>query len=577
MTSSRALPSECAQRQEGQWLLPLVLAATFVLYVGTVTFGFVFDDVQQIVDNPTIRSWKYLGYYFTSPVVQTPYYRPLFTLWLRLNYAVFGSHPAGWHVASASLHVVVTALVFFVARRLSASPGTAFAAALIFGVHPIHVESVAWITGVCDPLYSVFFLAAFLAYMKGRGENATKWTVSALVLCGFSLLSKEPAATFPAIICAYEYMFSDGERRKRVTAALEAAAPFAAVVAVYSVCRTTVMSGGPEPAPSVSVLTVLLTIPRLFWFYVLKLVWPTGLSAFYNPMYVERPDFVGLVLPALLMAGVVGALWLWWRRSRDRTGIAFAALWLLLILAPALYVRAFLYGEAAHDRYLYLPSAGFAVLAAIGLRHVACRLGWSASRYMVAAAILATPLAAMAFSQQIFWASDVLLYGRGVAVAPKNDTVRNNLGRAIADLGRYDKAEAVLTDLVKTAPGNWQAHYNLGYVYYRTNRFADAEAQFMRATEIYSRSADVHLYLGLAQFRLGKLDSADREMRAAIALAPDRSGTHLALSLVLEAKGDLNGALAEARLEMKHSREDVHIRAREEELARKIKAAAPVK
>jgi tetratricopeptide (TPR) repeat protein len=268
---------------------------------------------------------------------------------------------------------------------------------------------------------------------------------------------------------------------------------------------------------------------------------------------------------------------LWWRRSQDGRLVAFATLWFLLVLAPALNLHAFPYGEAAHDRYLYLPSVGFGILVAIGLRHITSRTGWSASRFAVVAVALAAPLAAMAFSQQVFWASDMLVYRRGVAVAPANNTVRNNLGRAIADTGRYDEAESVLTDLVRTAPGNWQAHYNLGYVYYRTNRFADAEAQLKCAIEIYSRYAAVHLYLGLTQFRLGKLDSADRELRAAIALAPDRSGAHLALSLVLEAEGDLNGALAEVRQEMKYSREDVHIRAREEQLARKVSIAPPVK
>lgn len=561
-------------------LLLLVLVSTFVLYVGTATFGFVYDDVLQVLDNASIRSWNTLAHDFTSPVVQTPYYRPLFTLWLRLNYALFGTHATGWHVASVLLHVAATALVFLVARRLSERADVALVAALLFGIHPIHVESVAWISGVCDPLYSVFFLAAFLAYLKSREpneQNARKWKAIALLLCSFSLLSKEPAATFPAIVWAYEYMFGRGERHKRAMAALRAAAAFTAVVVVYLVIRSAVTGDAQWPAPSISMMTALLTIPRLLWFYVIKLVWPTGLSAFYNQIYVEGPDFATLILPALLLSALVGALWLWWRRSLDGRLVAFATLWFLLILAPALNVHAFPYGEAAHDRYLYLPSAGFDILVAIGLRHIISRIGWSASRLAVVAVVLAAPLAAMAFSQQVFWASDVLLYRRGVAIAPANNTVRNNLGRAIADTGRYEEAESVLTDLVRTAPGSWQAHYNLGYVYYRTNRFADAEAQLTRAIEIYSRDAAVHLYLGLTQFRLGKLDSSDRELRATIALAPDRSGSHLALSFVLEAKGDLNGALAEVRNEMKYSRGDVHIRAREEQLVRKASTTAPLK
>src|SRR5512140_284964 len=150
------------------WVVELLLAAgTFLLYCGTLAFKFVYDDRMQILENVSITRWSYAPQYFTKnvwalidPHILANYYRPLFLLWLRINYALFGLNPTGWHFLSVGLHVVAVLQVFWLGRRLLKSEWAAASAGALFAAHPVHIESVTWISGVTDPMLAVFMLAS---------------------------------------------------------------------------------------------------------------------------------------------------------------------------------------------------------------------------------------------------------------------------------------------------------------------------------------------------------------------------------------------------------------------------------
>jgi len=153
----------------------LVLAATFLAYAAVSSFGFVYDDESQIVHDSFVQQWHFVPAYFTShvwqwiyPHVGGNYYRPVFLLWLLLNFKVFGLHPAGWHLAVLALHLVATWQVYRLALRLTGSQPAAAIAALLFGLHPVHIEAVAWISGVTEPLAAVFILGSLLSWMRYR-------------------------------------------------------------------------------------------------------------------------------------------------------------------------------------------------------------------------------------------------------------------------------------------------------------------------------------------------------------------------------------------------------------------------
>src|SRR5271165_5095056 len=201
-------------------LLPLLGLVTFVVYSGSLSFEFVWDDWPQIVNSPIIQSWSNLPRAFGSDLWyhvarHQVYYRPLFVAWSMLNYTLFGFRPWGWHLGAILLHVGAVAAVFWLARKLRLEYWTAALAALIFALHPIHIEPVAWISAASDTMVAMFAALAFAAFLNGRDPKRKKniaWWWASLALLACALLTKEMAVMFSALVGIYAWL--DPAKRK---------------------------------------------------------------------------------------------------------------------------------------------------------------------------------------------------------------------------------------------------------------------------------------------------------------------------------------------------------------------------
>ena len=176
-------------------LILIVLVITLVAFVGSLRYDFVYDDVEQIVGNRYVHSWHYLPRFFTEHVwghlnSSSPgtYYRPIFLLWLLLNHSVFGLQASGWHFTTVALHVLVTYTVYRLALGINLDRLTACVAALLFGLHPVHVEAVAWVSGGTEPLLAALFVPAFLCYLRARAAAGRSrwWLALSLLLYGLA-------------------------------------------------------------------------------------------------------------------------------------------------------------------------------------------------------------------------------------------------------------------------------------------------------------------------------------------------------------------------------------------------------
>ncbi|MGH9523235.1 MAG: tetratricopeptide repeat protein [Terriglobales bacterium] len=546
-------------------LLAATLTATFLVFLRTGAFAFVYDDATEIVNNPGIHSWSNLAHVFTTPFLRTPYYRPLVLIWLRCCDALFGTHPAGWHMMSVLANVAVTALVYLVARKL-AGAWPALIAAALFGLHPVHIESVAWISAVVDPLYAGFFLAAFLAYLKSTESRRLQWTLVSCALYAAALLSKEPAIVFPAVVAAHALLFADKDRLRQ---AIRAVLPSVIVTAVYIVVRLAVVPPYLNPGSAISIRTTLLTEPSILLLYVSKLFWPVGLSGFYDKPYVSTFSLAHFVLPLVALLLIAIALVVWARRSEHENLIAFSVAWFLLTLAPALNFRLLVPGEFLHDRYLYLPSFAFCLLVGIALEGWSKRLSMEPRYARIPAAIavaVCVCFAGLNLVQQGPWASDVALYSHGFVAAPNNNFVENNFARLLTDRGQFREAIPLYEQVLRRDPNFEQAHYNLGYTYYRFGDLAQARRELQRAVALNPLDSFAYIHLGLISLREHDVATAETEIRRAIQIDPARPGFHAALSFVLEAKGDIAGALAEMREELQYTPNNPALRAREQAL-----------
>lgn len=554
-------PQEEPQGASRLWAL-LACALAFVVYLAALRFTFVFDDRLQIIGNPWITSWRNLPtmfyrhvWYYTDPVGGGNYWRPLFLVWLLINYTFFKLQPLGYHLTSILTHVAVTWMVYRFGWHLTRDRVTAGIAALLFAVNPIHIEAVCWVSGITDPLMSLFFLASFVCWWRSRDEGRG-WLVASLAFYAAAMLVKEPAVVLVAVIAVAAWLFAQDAKWK---SAVREAVPFAVVAAVYLVLRALVIRGMAHPLGHESWAAMMMTWPSLLWFYARQMVFPVGLSGFYDVPFVHRPGLQNFVLPLLGLSVIAGGLCYWARRSGSAV-VAFACWWMLIPILPVLYIRVFPAWDIAHDRYLYLPSVGFCLLVALGLRRIRENgrsfLGAPFKQAIFALAIAAA-YCATCLPDQMVWADDMRLYRRGVAVAPENVLPKLDLAIFLfQDAHDYRRAVALLQDVVTRQPDFWEGNYDLGFSYYLLGNNEASETYLSRAIQIQPWKAAQYAYRSVARMKLGKLEQAAADAQHALALDPNAQRYHYAYGLILEKQGNYAAAADQFRAELKRDPSD---------------------
>jgi Flp pilus assembly protein TadD len=518
-----------------------VLLATAAVYIQTLEYEFVYDDYPQIVETSQLNSWRMIPQYFTGSVwawrrayAPTPYYRPLFLVSLLVQRKLFGLDAMWWHFTSVALHVLVTLLVYFLARRLTDDWLIGVLAAAVFGLHPVHIEAVDWVSAVNEPVAAAAVVGSFLCYLRpGRGCLA-----ASLALYTVALLTKETALAFLPLLWCYEWL--QGSRTRfweRLKTALWAPLPHLAITLLFLGIRYKAMGYFTLVVTPIPWSTLLTTWPEILLFYARHLVWPVELSVFSNITLITVPDFRHFVLPCLIL-GAIGAGLCWW--GRKWRVAAFCAMWMILPIVPVLNLRLFPRGELVHDRYMYLPSIGFAILAGAALRRLRPRA--------LQVPVVACVLAALAFGtvrQSGQWANSVALFERGTEVAPQNHSAWLGMGTSMMLQKRPVDALPYYQKALELWPEMYEGNYLLGRCYYQVAAYEEAERYLSRAMARAPLEAAPRMYFGLSEMKLGRLDTAEIEVRRAIQLKSrdEFRDYYLALGMVLAAKGDSNGAL----------------------------------
>jgi len=502
------------------WLLTLLGLTTLVLYSGALWFDFVWDDWPQIVNSPMVRSWSNLPRAFGSDLWYhvargQVYYRPLFVAWSMLNYSIFGLRPWGWHLGAIVAHVAATASVFWLARKLGLEHWTAAGAALIFALHPIHIEPVVWISAASDTLVAMFAALAFVAFLNGRNHacsNRLAWRAASLFFLACALLTKEMAITFFALTGIYAWLrpatWKSSQTRRLLGAVLEAV-PYGVVTVAYALLRKrALLHATGQFDRNHGLADVFRTLPMVLGFYLHKLVVPVGLTGLYYTPYVTNQILSQVVGPSLVLAAVAAGLWYWNRRAGNSI-VAFAGLWMLVGLAPALYLRNFSNGDFVRDRYIYLPSIGFAILLAMGLRRLPSIKRYSAQAVQAAAILLiCAAYAGASLSQQVHWASDLLVLVRGASLYPDNPYSMVGLSAEYSERGAHEEAIALAQKAVRTHPEYSAAPLALAESYIRAGKHEEGRVWLQRVSPEFRESET-----GLAAFaglygRMGDFDTA---------------------------------------------------------------------
>jgi protein O-mannosyl-transferase len=537
-----------------------ILAITALTYLGTLRFDFVSDDSLQIADNRFIKSWRYVPHFFFTSVwahlyPHSPriYYRPIYLFWNLVNYSLFGVNPMGWHATAILLHLLVTVLVFKLTRSLAPGrPALAWVTTLIFGVHPVHHEVVAWISGATESLYAAFFLAAFLAYLNSRARSRTAWMCASCALYGVAVFTKETAIVLPALVFAHSWIASRpddqtgaSERNARLRTAAGTALLYAPAAAIYLAMRFWVLSGFGHIIVSVSAVGLVSTWPSVLLFYLKHWLLPVGYAADYDMAYYSGWQLLGVGLPAAVLACVAAGLWLGKHRLGARE-TDYAAVWMIVPLLPVLDLGVFHLGEFAHDRYFYVPSIGAALLVALLLEPIG-RSGsqvWGQPRLLVITSLLlAVALSLFTVAAAGQWTNNLVLLTRAHQFAPINPTVRTNLSVEWIGLGRLDYAQALLEPVVREAPEEWLAWLNLARVQYQKQDYAAAERDLRQTIMVNPDSGLAYVLLGQTQLKTNRMPEALSSIRRGVELLPQEYRFHVIYGISLEMSGDCPSAM----------------------------------
>ena len=556
--SSKRRESSRGEGLREVYFLGMVLFITAFTYFGTLRFGFVYDDGPQIRNNPYIKSWQFVPQYFVSsvwkklyPLIAGNYYRPLFLLWNRANYAVFGLREVGWHLTAVLLHVLVTWLVYSLVKKLTGRFTVAWLTAIIFGVHPIHHEVVAWVSGTTESLFAAMFLAAFLAYLKSLESSKTIWMTISAALYGLALLCKETAIVLPALVFAAEWIAGNSlgtpdrpGAARRLGRALKPVGFYVPIALVYLIARARILSGLGHAVSNASLWTWLLTLPSILFFYVKHWFFPVRLSEFYDLYYQSKLSLMGVVLPALVLVALAIAVWML-RKPLGIRATGYAVVWVVIPLLPALDTFVFSNGELVHDRYFYVPSIGASMLVALIIEKALAgqpAVFGQPLRVVGAALAITAVLAFCTVWEVSYWKDNYTLYSRGHQVAPLNSTALNNLGGELIVQRVIELAQPLLEAGYREFPGDGRIVFNLGRLNYMERQYLKAEDYAREAIRLDPSTADSYILLGQILLKQDRAQEAIQTFRRAVELNPYDASYHTSYGIVLKMAGDCAGA-----------------------------------
>ena len=479
-----------------------LVAATLAVFGRAVTFDFVnFDDNLYVTDNPPVQKGLTLeGLRWAFTTGHTVNWYPLTWLSHMLDVELFGLDPAGHHATSVLLHALSAGLLFHVLLRMTGGLWQSALVAGLFALHPLRVESVAWVAERKDVLSTFFWILTMLAYAR-YAESRTVARYLAVAGCfALGLMAKPMLVTLPFVLLLLDYWplkrvnqaASEGRIAQRTARLLLEKAPLFALSAAVSIVTFLLQRGEAMTSlKATPMLTRLLNASAAYGTYLAQTFWPTGLAVFYpraaDPLLLRQALLGG----ALLAAGTLAALG--WAKRRPYLAVGW--LWYLGTLIPVIGLVQV--GAQAHaDRYTYLPQIGLFIAVVWGVGGLLAERPVVAKVACAASAIALATCTALTWNQLGHWHNSRVLFQHAVAVTADNGRAHDYLGQALLEEGRTDAAVTHLREAVRLEPYNPQPAYNLGLAYYGQGNIGHAREQFERALQLDAVRIRSHFMLG---------------------------------------------------------------------------------
>lgn len=539
------------------WFIPMLISG--MVYSNSIKGIFIWDDRILITGNPLVKTWQGTLEMFKPDYWKTKHsgtkgqYRPLRNITFTFDYSLWHMNPTGYHLTNVAMHGANTALVAALSSALFASPAAGLASGVLFAVHPVHVESINYVKNRSDLLCSIFFLLAFIFWMKQR-----PWAAGLSYVLSF--MSKEIGIMLPIVLAAYILMLLPKEEWKE---RLKGAAPFFILMALMLLWKFIVLK---VPA-GVNVVSTDFSIQGVEPLRLIISTYVGYLSLLFMPMdlIVDRTmpvlssifsaKAVLFYLAAALVAVLASA-------TRERRKLYFSLLWILLALAPVSNIIP-LKGRPFAEQRLYVASIGWAlffggafwklynfeVKKALKLPEKLVALRGLLREGAVTLAVLLIWTGAWGYwvtDRNKIWQNEEVFWQKAVEETPQNSRVWINLADYYVREAKYDKAGPILREMLKFPEGraNESVHMNTGIIYQSAGRNKEALESFDRALAIDPYNTKILCNIGTMQLIMGKTALAKQSYQKALSIDPGAlsAGIYSNMGIIALGENDLNKA-----------------------------------
>jgi tetratricopeptide (TPR) repeat protein len=549
-----------------RWLVPgvciFLAAITFAVFGQTLGYEFVnYDDNIHVYDNLAVKSGltlKSIAWAFKFS--QSDYWHPLDFLSHMLDCQLYGLAPAGHHLTNVLLHATVAILLFLVLRQMTGALWRSAFVAAIFAIHPLRVESVAWVSERKDILHGVFFMLTLWAYVRYvRHSWSLARYLAVVLLFSFGLMSKPTLMTLPFVLLLLDYWPLKRFAPLAATGAAGGTKPsgwriyrplvirimieklplflLSAAACVQAAVGNSMAFGSNKSLPmSLRISNAMVSYVTYIW----QMVWPVKLAVLY-PFPVKGLPFVEVIGAVILLVFISTVLFL--LRQRHPCYLV-GWLWYLGMLVPMIgFIQA---GSIAHaDRYTYLPQIGLYLLLTWAAADWCA--GWRHHRVVLSggATVILMVLIFCARVQTSYWRNSELLWTHALACTSDNYIAHNNLGNALPQKEKMEEAIIQYQTALEIKPDFAEACYSLGNALSQKGRMDEAIAYYQTALQINPGYAEAHNNLGNALLQKGVVEEAMAQYQLALRIKPDYAEARYNLGIALLQKGDVDAAITQ--------------------------------
>jgi len=500
--------------------LPVLLCtAVFAVFFPVLGNDFVnWDDAQYVLSNPALR-----GSWLDALVFSPGYYHPLTTLTYKLEFVLFGLNPAPYHFTSLALHLAACVSAFYLLTALGARRNAAFLGALLFGIHPVHVEPVAWVSGRKELLWGIFSAWTLISYLGFVDTKLKRYFFYSLAFFLLAVLSKPFAIVLPFVLLLADYY----RGRAFTFRLLLEKSPYLAIAAPLLTLSTApsgfLLANGER---TISFLNAVAFIGQNAVFYAGKFLLPVGLSALYPSLVLSMNPVIHFLL---LLSGILAAFLLAKAQRPGAAGpgavkkIFFGLGFFLITVFPALIV------SPPADRYFYLPALGFCFLYAVFVSRLHGALSGDRpagpasfyGRLLILAVTVHFLVLGLASARRVpVWRNSLTMWNDVLRKYPREHVAYYGRGNTYAAAGDYDAAIRDLTRCLELDPRYWKAFNNRGRIFTEKKEFDKAITDYTAAISVNPGEAALLLNRGNVYFTKGDMARAIADYDQALAIAP---------------------------------------------------------